>query len=933
MRNGGAKGRMVGLVLLLLLSACGKGGGPEGGPGEVQEVGGSDEADARGEVHARGDDGSAGDHGRAAAKDGGPGPDADSGDQPSADLLPLDGWEEEVTAPADLAIRFATPEEGQVHTGTLEIMLEPVEVVELEVDFLVVKVDGTTVFTDTKAPTRFILDTRLYPGPELALEAEAGIGTFTATDQVTVQLSNPPFGLKQVSSKHHLYRNGDDVSLFVAADKPGLELAADFSALDSAYEAGAEEVYEIGGGKYLVSYSVSLTNDVPDGWYVVPLVVSDGEFEVHHQQLELVLQNTPTLPVKLDGGIFVPGSLPTPDDGWGIPQPVLSGNEFIITGGSAKLKVDFTAYSYPEEIVGVLVAAEGYSGFYQKPLAQSPGNEELLLLLKTYVEGEEPPTSLSIRVGLRDVAGRISAFQTRVLAVESVGSGDVQVSISWDTDTDVDLHVVEPGGAELWYGDQTSWSGGELDLDSNPACSIDGVNNENVFWPEGQAPVGTYIVRVDFYMDCMECGWSYCGANYTVTTHFCGNVEFFDGSFAPGADDMGTEGSGVQVTSFSNENCGRVIRGKVRFEDKSFDRHGFSAATWREARYVTVELHRAADGALLSAGTTDRFGNYELQFSNPKEPGVYIVVKTVADLEEGLRLLTVMNHPKFNVIYQVTSPSVDETEADVPVIDFDIPEVAGAGAFNIFDVLADGYDGIRLMTGKELGQLNVYWATGADTTDTLFCSQHLYEQGVCSQMGALSVQGKDTDRDEYDDMVILKEFFKFALDRVSLDNNPGGAHDGTRGDPRRAWSEGVSTFFAGDVLGRPYFVNSRPAGVYLVDDLEAMTTPFAFSTTTATIFGPVSEYLVAAVLWDLADTESTEEFDEVFEARTGVYDAIINYLPSFYFVDRGVEGVDLVDFLDGWFCRGWKRLDEVSKLVVEHRDFPYDFDGPVDCTH
>jgi uncharacterized protein YfaP (DUF2135 family) len=42
----------------------------------------------------------------------------------------------------------------------------------------------------------------------------------------------------------------------------------------------------------------------------------------------------------------------------------------------------------------------------------------------------------------------------------------LRVVLSWDTDaTDVDLHVIGPGGEHAWYGDRVTRSGGALDVD------------------------------------------------------------------------------------------------------------------------------------------------------------------------------------------------------------------------------------------------------------------------------------------------------------------------------------------------------------------------------------------------------------------------------------------------------------------------------------
>jgi uncharacterized protein YfaP (DUF2135 family) len=41
-----------------------------------------------------------------------------------------------------------------------------------------------------------------------------------------------------------------------------------------------------------------------------------------------------------------------------------------------------------------------------------------------------------------------------------VGTGDVQVTVTWDADSDLDLHVVEPSGEEIFYGHPVSATGG-----------------------------------------------------------------------------------------------------------------------------------------------------------------------------------------------------------------------------------------------------------------------------------------------------------------------------------------------------------------------------------------------------------------------------------------------------------------------------------------
>lgn len=95
-----------------------------------------------------------------------------------------------------------------------------------------------------------------------------------------------------------------------------------------------------------------------------------------------------------------------------------------------------------------------------------------------------------------------------------LGTGDVQVTLRWTGAADLDLHVIDPDGSEIWYGSPTAASGGALDVDANAACQEQQARPvENVFWPDGAAPHGEYRVTVDFYQDCDGSGV----ADYEVT--------------------------------------------------------------------------------------------------------------------------------------------------------------------------------------------------------------------------------------------------------------------------------------------------------------------------------------------------------------------------------------------------------------------------------
>jgi hypothetical protein len=85
-------------------------------------------------------------------------------------------------------------------------------------------------------------------------------------------------------------------------------------------------------------------------------------------------------------------------------------------------------------------------------------------------------------------------------------AGALTVTLRWDTNADLDLHVVDPANHEIYHGAPSSQdsfslsamntSFGVLDVDSNADCVIDGLRQEDVTWAD-EPPSGHYLVRVD----------------------------------------------------------------------------------------------------------------------------------------------------------------------------------------------------------------------------------------------------------------------------------------------------------------------------------------------------------------------------------------------------------------------------------------------------
>jgi len=112
------------------------------------------------------------------------------------------------------------------------------------------------------------------------------------------------------------------------------------------------------------------------------------------------------------------------------------------------------------------------------------------------------------------------------------GYGDIQVTLTWDSNADIDLYVMDPTQEWIWYRHKTSASGGWLDVDDT-----DGYGPENIYWVKNTAPTGTFLVYVDHYAGT--------SANFSVLVQAFGRVKQYRGHVSPGQE--------VYITDFSKD--------------------------------------------------------------------------------------------------------------------------------------------------------------------------------------------------------------------------------------------------------------------------------------------------------------------------------------------------------------------------------------------
>ena len=171
--------------------------------------------------------------------------------------------------------------------------------------------------------------------------------------------------------------------------------------------------------------------------------------------------------------------------------------------------------------------------------------------------------SYTLVVRAVDQSGSFGPPSTQILVAEAsplnpAATGDLVVTLTWDTESNLNLHVIDPNGTDIYWGNQSSQppfsfnqsdagSYGYIDYDSNGNCVIDGLRTEDAIWPD-PPPSGQYTVRVD--------APSLCGqpiANWTVSVVLEDEQIAQARGVALDADTMGSHGvgSGVLALQFA----------------------------------------------------------------------------------------------------------------------------------------------------------------------------------------------------------------------------------------------------------------------------------------------------------------------------------------------------------------------------------------------
>ncbi len=257
-------------------------------------------------------------------------------------------------------------------------------------------------------------------------------------------------------------------------------------------------------------------------------------------------------------GQFVSGKLPgtapltkgehVPDAGPNGPPQITSKNGFQTIFFEGQAAGSFTGQA-TANTTGIGIAVDGAgTGYWVVPpeLGVDRNTGDLNWAVTVNLGTEIAPGSHVLRFVAIDSQGVAGPQTTLPLCIKSDVPDNLQecsptrvppkavISLTWDTNVDLDLEVVTPDGtlvspkhpfttAALTDGGTVpSWAG-TFDRDSDAGCIIDGIRTENLTW-NTVAPHGRYLIYANLFSSCGQPAVRFVASVYTQVPNPDGGV-------------------------------------------------------------------------------------------------------------------------------------------------------------------------------------------------------------------------------------------------------------------------------------------------------------------------------------------------------------------------------------------------------------------------
>lgn len=199
----------------------------------------------------------------------------------------------------------------------------------------------------------------------------------------------------------------------------------------------------------------------------------------------------------------------------------------VIPGGSS-----FVTVNAPVAAQKILVGIKDQTGYYEVPVTNDRDyTYDFVMIVDQRIDLGEDINTFTLQVAIMDANGNVSRYWESPIGLVTVGTGNLQVSLTFDQHKDIDLHLIEPEIEDdtlsyyqrhIYFGNRVSANGGMLDIDANAGCSHDTVWAENItYGDDAYVRAGLYKVYVAMWSNCSP---QDAPTHYTLSVFYQGQL-------------------------------------------------------------------------------------------------------------------------------------------------------------------------------------------------------------------------------------------------------------------------------------------------------------------------------------------------------------------------------------------------------------------------
>lgn len=136
-------------------------------------------------------------------------------------------------------------------------------------------------------------------------------------------------------------------------------------------------------------------------------------------------------------------------------------NNYVINGGSTI--IDFTS---TKVLKSLNIGVKGISGYYEVKLSETKSKSEITKGNYQYevvlnINQNIAVQDFKLELSVTSADGETSPItESKEVSVIEAGTGKLQVTLSWDQEDDLDLHVITPDGDEIAFSNEILFSDG-----------------------------------------------------------------------------------------------------------------------------------------------------------------------------------------------------------------------------------------------------------------------------------------------------------------------------------------------------------------------------------------------------------------------------------------------------------------------------------------